>query len=103
MFTHSNQPQTKVQVLHVVRKTSKEKNQAATASLLHQFPGLEPLDGAQMKRLSTLEELTRCRTPLPLLLLRCGADSASTRCPPSSREDTVERLLEAHYSLSKAR
>ncbi len=70
--------------------------------MLQQTPGLKPLDGAQMKRLSTPEELARCRTPLPLLLLRFGADSASTRCPPSSREDTVERLLEAHYSLSKA-
>ncbi|KAM7406876.1 hypothetical protein PAMA_002869 [Pampus argenteus] len=65
-------------------------------------PDLKPVDGAQMKQPSKQEELARCRTPLALLLLIYGTGSASTCCPPLSREDTVERLLKAHYSLSEA-
>jgi len=42
------------------------------SSLLHHTPspGQKPLDGVQMKRVNSPEELARCRTPLPPLLLR---------------------------------
>lgn len=81
----------------------KKTKQGATSSLLHQTVSRSEACGrSPMKRPSTLEELANCRTPLPPLLLRYGTDSASTRCPPSPKEDTVERPLEAYYSLSKA-